>query len=136
MAIDLGDPIQAHRLSERARLPFGSDSAHGAVIARVRRGPVVSLTSTLVAVVLTTAVWRTCTPDVLLVSAGMTASMLAAGVLGLVPPVWSGAGLLVFGLFPWWGIPALQVLYSVGQGRLRADLLPRAPRATADGRQA
>lgn len=39
--------------------------------------------------------WRTRTPDVLLVSAaGMTAFVLAAGVLGLVPPVWSGVGFL------------------------------------------
>lgn len=308
MAIDLGDPIQvltallllvlavvsavmllltrrpswaerqAYRLSERAGLPFGSDSVHDAVIARVRRSAAVSLISTLVAVVLTATVWlalsaarspyllwalafvilvvviagstvidqlrdttfhptpsdtrvarlatvgvrqyldgwRTRTPDVLLVcGAGMTVVVLAAGFLGLVAPVWSGVGLLtlafalsvrvattamerrvlahpqpatdglelawddlfrtdalrslrmsaalaawvpvglsfavllraglplassdagaVLGVFPWWGIPALQVLYTVGQGRLRADLLPCAPRATAGGRPA
>jgi hypothetical protein len=34
-------------------------------------------------------------------------------------------------LFPWWGIPALQVLYSLGQGRLPDPLYPDFLRPTA-----
>ena len=94
--------------------------------------------------------WRTRTPDVLLVcGAGMTVVVLAAGFLGLVAPVWSGVGLLTlaFALSVRVATTAMErrvlahpqpatELYTVGQGRLRADLLPCAPRATAGGRPA
>ncbi|MET2012846.1 hypothetical protein ABXJ56_14985 [Microbacterium chocolatum] len=266
---------QAFRLSERAGLPFGTDTVHDAVVARVRRSATVSLSSILVAVSVTAVLWlavpvarspyllwtlafvilvviiagstlieqlrdttfhpapsdprvarltsvgirhyldgwRTRTPDVLLfIGAVATIGVGIASIVALVPPTWVGVALLalvfavavrvtttamerrilahpqpakdglqlawddlfrsdalrslrmsaalaawvpvglsfavllraglplsttdaaaVLGVFPWWGIPALQVLYTLGQGRLSPDLFPRGSRATPDG---
>lgn len=64
-------------------------------------------------------------------AAWLTLGLAGALLLRAGLPFASSAGEAVLGLFPWWGIPALQVLYTLRQGRLPDRLYPvilRGPR--------
>jgi len=68
-----------------------------------------------------------------------TAAWLPLGLaLTIVGDAWLLPGSADAAAFPWWGIPALQVLYSLGQGRLPDPLYPDflRPRANAPEEQA
>lgn len=58
---------------------------------------------------------------------GLATAFLATVVLRPHDPDAS----LIAGLFPWWGLPVLQVVYLAGQGRLPAALYPEFLRAPA-----
>jgi len=77
----------------------------------------------------------------------MAAAMAAWLPFGLCVAILLRAGLpfassgweATLGLFPWWGIPVLQVVYLLGQGRLPAALYPeflRAPALAPEGEPA
>lgn len=66
-------------------------------------------------------------------SAAMTSWLPLGMAATLLLSAWLPRPETLMGLFPWWGIPLLLVLYSLGSGKLPAALHPLSARATPVG---